>query len=105
MWGPCNVNGSLWGFWPSTFVHMGDMNFAFMDGHAQIFGGQSLIDHWLATDGAPYSPQTPADYGFHCYTYPPGLEATASLAQWWTVPWYPDGPFAENAIECWYLVP
>ena len=50
--------------------------------------GQPLIDHSLATGGALYSPQTPPEYDCYCYTYPPGLEATPNLAQWWAVPWH-----------------
>ena len=102
LWSPWHVHGSLWGFWPSDLVYMGGMNFAFFDGHAQTFAVQPRVDHWLATGGSPYPPQTPAGYGFSTYTYPPGQEAAASFAQWWAVPWYPDGPLGQSAIANWY---
>ena len=63
------------------------MNFALFDGHARTFAGQPLIDYRLATGGSPYLPPSPAEYGFYTYTYPPGLEATPNVGQWWIVPW------------------
>ena len=106
MWNKCHesAGGQLWGNWPSNFVHMGGTNYAFIDGHAQTFAGQSLMDYWLATGGSPYPPQPPTEYGFYTYTYPPGLEATPSLAQCWAVPWNRDGPFAVSQIQGWYPV-
>ena len=86
-----------------AYPHVG-VDYTCINGLAETFAGHSQVDYWLATGGSPYPPQTPAEYGFYTYTYPPALEATPSLAQWWTVPWYPDGPFAESAIGGWFPV-
>ena len=70
-----------------TGAHMGSDSFMFVDGHAATFKVEPIIN-WAQATGR-YDDNTA-----YTYTYPPVLNQRSSLAgaQWWSIPWYPDGP-------------
>lgn len=69
LWGPYftdNLNGG---------VHNGAEDFVFADGHASFHSTKPIVEWWIASSTGNM-------------TYPPN--ATASEAEWWTMPYYPD---------------
>ena len=69
-------------------VHMGGVNFNFVDGHASMFSRQPIVDHWYASGGGGGSP------GDYAYTYPPEFNVSGRFAgaDFWVSPWYPNAP-------------
>ena len=98
LWSHCHDQGGgragIFGW--QNGVHMGAMNYSFLDGHAKTYESGIFNEMWAATGGSfpgiptwsiPY-----AGYGQRMYTYPPELNGSPAEAQWWVVPWYPDLP-------------
>ena len=74
--------------WEDPGYHGGSSSYTFVDGHAQFSPVEPRNEHWRATLSSS------TQMGDYQYTYPPIHNDLGTLneAEWWTVPWYPDGP-------------